>query len=71
MPALATSTSTGPVRLLDLGEGRVDRGGVGDVAPDVEGTLGGSPDAVRDGDLVAERRGTPRRWRGRYRGCRR
>ena len=32
MPALATSTSTGPSSLLDLGDGGLDLVGVGDVA---------------------------------------
>ena len=34
IPALATRTSTGPEGLLDGGEGRVDLGGIGDVAGD-------------------------------------
>ena len=51
MPALDTSTSTGP-ELLDLGEGTVDGLVVGDVAHDAEQTLGRPGSAVGDGDLV-------------------
>ena len=54
MPALATSTSTGPVRLLDLGERRSTCAvSVTSQRHRQDSPSGGSPDAVRDGDLVA------------------
>ena len=40
---------------LDLRDRSVDLSGVGDVAPDVEGALGGAAAARRDRDLVAVR----------------
>ena len=43
------------VGLLDLREGGVHRGGVGDVAAHVERPVGGTAVAGRDGDLVAHR----------------
>ena len=52
-PALATSTSTGPWLGLDLGEGGVDRGRVGDVAPHAGQALGRLAGPVGDGDPVA------------------
>ena len=55
IPALATSTSTGPVRGLDLDERRLDGGGVGDVAAHVERPVGATAGAGGDRDLVALR----------------
>ena len=53
-PALDTSTSTGPPKLLlDGGEGGVDVGAGRDVALDAEQPLGRVGRAVRDGDPVA------------------
>ena len=55
IPALATSTSTGPVRRLDLDERRLDRLGVRDVAAYVEAALGSAAAAGRHRDAVALR----------------
>ena len=53
MPALLTSTSTGPWSLLDLGERAVDGVGVGDVALHAEQPVGGAAAAVGDRHRVA------------------
>ena len=71
MPALATSTSTGPERRLDLGEGRLDLLGVGDVALDPEHPGRHVAAAVGRGDPVAGDAAAAGRCRGRCPCCRR
>ena len=53
MPALATSTSTGPCAASISRERRLDGRRVGDVAAHVEGALGRAAAARGHGDLVA------------------
>ena len=56
MPALATSTSTGPCAASTVAERGVDRRGVRDVAAHAEEPVRRLPGAVGDGDAVAVRR---------------
>ena len=55
MPALATSTSTGPCASSICAKAASTGVGVGDVAPHVERALGRTAAARGDGDLVAVR----------------
>ena len=71
IPALETSTSTGPCVCLGHGERGVDGRAVGDVAAHSEYSSGTPDAAVRHGNPVALLRRTRARWPARYHGCRR